>query len=175
MVLWIFMPIRQTTYRTKQSCCVWPVPLLVFEYKFHANIEWKHKSKQSPRHIVGYNVNSLEVQTGLSRWIRVMGCLVCFIVRFSKTSKLDVIQCSDCAGKEFLTNVRWMPATVGVGVNKWPICLHNGPLVWVKFSFNPGLLTNMMKVCSAVRWLQIFPSVLQVNSFRSQVCMLLWL
>ncbi len=36
-------------------------------------------------------------------------------------------------------------ATVKVGVNNGPICLHNGPLVWVKLPFNPGLLTNIMK------------------------------
>lgn len=55
----------------------------------------------------------------------------------------------------FLTNVRWMPATVRVGVNNRPICPHNRPLVWVKFPL------FILDVCLAQRWSPIFPSELQ--------------
>lgn len=106
-----------------------------------------------------HSVNSLEVYGGLR------SCIVYLVVWSPKLQRQKWHSAS---------SMQAMSATVNVGVNNGPISLHNRPLVWVKFPFNPGLLANTMKVCLPLRWSQIFPQALQVNSVRSNL-LFLWL
>lgn len=93
-----------------------------------------------------------------------------------ETSKIRVAQCFYCCNKarSFLTNVSWMHATVRVGVNNEPICLHNRPLVWVKSPFTPGLLTKNDESVFGTKVESDFPSVLQVTKNMHFVTVLCW-